>query len=248
MHVIEYPGSGTVAVCIHGFCQSSLFWAPTLERLADVGIAGMAPDLPGFGESADLPGPWTLEAFADGLAALLDRKGLDRVSVIGGSMGGAVAQHFALRHPARVARLLLVATGAFTADPAAALARADLLERAIWDETLITPMVAGFFHRPPDAAALAAFRHVAGMANRTAAVAAARSNARARTFERLGEIAAPTLIVQGRHDKARTPEHGAEMAARIPGAQLVVLEGSGHTPQIEEAEAFLAVAVPFLKG
>lgn len=248
MHVIEHPGSGTVVMCIHGFCQSSLFWTPTLERLAEAGIAGMAPDLPGFGESADLPGPWTLEAFADGIAALLVRKGLDRVCVIGGSMGGAVAQHLALRHPARVARLLLVASGAYTADPAAALAKADQLETAIWDDTLTTPMVSGFFHRPPDTATLAAYRRVAGMTNRTAAVSAARSNARARTFERLGDIAVPTLIVQGRHDKARTPEHGAEMAARIPGAQLVVLEGSGHTPQIEEAAAFLTVAVPFLKA
>ena len=248
MHATERPGTGTVAVCIHGFCQSSLFWAPTLDRLSEAGIAGMAPDLPGFGESAGLPGPWTLEAYADGLATLLDRKGLDRVCVVGGSMGGAVAQHFALRHPARVTRLLLVATGAFTADPAAALAKADQLETATWDDALTTPMVAGFFHRPPDAATLAALRRVAGMANRTAAVSAARSNARGRTFERLGEIAAPTLIIQGRHDKARTPEHGAEMAARIPGARLVVLEGSGHTPQIEEPDAFLAVAVPFLKG
>ena len=247
MHVIERPGTGTVALCLHGFCQSSLFWAPMLDRLSGAGIAGIAPDLPGFGASAGLPGPWTLEGYADGLAVLLDRRGLDRVAVVGGSMGGAVAQHFALRHPARVARLLLVATGAYTADPTAALARADQLENEIWDDALTTPMVAGFFHQPPDAATLAAFRRVAGMANRTAAVSAARSNARARTFERLGEIAVPTLIVQGRHDRSRTPEHGAEMAARIPGARLVVLEGSGHTPQIEEPEAFLAVAVPFLK-
>ena len=95
MHATERPGTGTVAVCIHGFCQSSLFWVPTLDRLSEAGIAGMAPDLPGFGESAGLPGPWTLEAYADGLATLLDRKGLDRVCVVGGSMGGAVAQHFA---------------------------------------------------------------------------------------------------------------------------------------------------------
>ena len=58
----------------------------------------------------------------------------------------------------------------------------------------------------------------------------------------------PTLIVQGRHDRTRTPEHGAEMASQIGGAQLFVLEGSGHTPQIEEPEAFWEVALPFLAG
>ena len=56
----------------------------------------------------------------------------------------------------------------------------------------------------------------------------------------------PTLIVQGRHDKARTPEHGALMRERIPDAKLAVIEDAGHTPQLEQPEAFHEVAVRFL--
>jgi pimeloyl-ACP methyl ester carboxylesterase len=56
----------------------------------------------------------------------------------------------------------------------------------------------------------------------------------------------PTLIIQGRHDRARTPEHGAEMRDRIPGAVLAVIEDAGHTPQLEQADAFDHVALPFL--
>jgi pimeloyl-ACP methyl ester carboxylesterase len=56
----------------------------------------------------------------------------------------------------------------------------------------------------------------------------------------------PTLIIQGRHDRARTPEHGAAMRERIPGARLEVLERAGHTPQLEEPDAFHALALPFL--
>ena len=59
-------------VCVHGFCQSSAYWEPLLDRMAELGVAGLAPDLPGFGGSADLPGPYTMEAYADGLAAWLD--------------------------------------------------------------------------------------------------------------------------------------------------------------------------------
>ena len=66
----------------------------------------------------------------------------------------------------------------------------------------------------------------------------------------IGEIRVPTLIIQGRHDRARTPEHGAAMRDRIPGSRLKVLKAfrPGHTPQLEEPEAFHALALPFLRG
>jgi pimeloyl-ACP methyl ester carboxylesterase len=157
-----------------------------------------------------------------------------------------VAQHFALRHPARVLRLLLVATGGAVADPAGALAKADALEQAAWNEACVAPVVDGFFYRPPPAAKLQQYRRIALMASKAAAVEAARSNARSRTLDRLGAIDVPTLIVQGRHDRARTPEHGAAMRDRIAGARLEIIEAAGHTPQLEAPDAFHAVALPFL--
>jgi pimeloyl-ACP methyl ester carboxylesterase len=243
---LERAGGEPAVVCVHGYCQSSAYWAPTLDRLAAAGRRGLAPDLPGFGASAGLPGPYTMESFADRLAALLDARGLARVALVGGSMGGVVAQHFALRHPARLDRLLLVATGAAMADPAAGLARADAVAAAPWNEEAIRPVVAGFFREPPAAAALADYRRIALAAAHPAAIEAMRSNAGSRTLERLDQIAVPTLIIQGRHDRARTPEHGAAMRDRIPGARLEILEGSGHTPQLEEPDAFHALALPFL--
>ena len=74
----------------------------------------------------------------------------------------------------------------------------------------------------------------------------ARSNASLRTFEELGRISAPTLIIQGRHDKARTPEHGAEMQKRIPNARLEIIEDAGHTPQLEQPDRFHEIALPFV--
>ena len=73
------------------------------------------------------PGHYTMEGYADAVARMLDAQGISRIVLVGGSMGGVVAQHFALRHLDRLERLLLVATGAFTTDPAAALAKADVL-------------------------------------------------------------------------------------------------------------------------
>jgi len=248
MHCLERAGTEPAVLCVHGYCQSSAYWAPTLGRLALVDVRGLAPDLPGFGASASLPGPYTMEAYADGLAALLDARGLERVALVGGSMGGVVAQHFALRHPARLARLLLVATGGVMGNPAAGLARADEVAAAPWDAAAVEPVVKGFFRDPPSPERLAEYRQIALMTSHVAAVEAARSNAQSRTLERLGEIRVPTLIIQGRHDRARTPEHGAAMRDRIPGARLEVLEASGHTPQLEEPDAFHALALPFLRG
>jgi pimeloyl-ACP methyl ester carboxylesterase len=228
-----------VVVCVHGYCQSSSYWAPTLDHLAAAGARGLTPDLPGFGASARVPGPYTMEAYADRLVALLDARGLGRVALVGGSMGGVVAQHLTLRNADRVSRLLLVATGAATADPAAALARADAIASTPWDAAAVAPVVAGFFRLPPPARMME-YQRIALAASQRAAVDAARSNAGSRTLERLGEIRVPTLIIQGRHDRSRTPEHGVAMRDRIPGARLVVLEGSGHTPQIEEPEPTLA--------
>jgi len=125
MICLERPGAEPAVLCVHGYCQSSAYWAPTLDQVASRGRRALAPDLPGFGASAALPGPYTMEAYADGLAALLDQRRIARVALCGGSMGGVVAQHFALRHPDRLDRLLLVATGAVMGDPAAGLAQAD---------------------------------------------------------------------------------------------------------------------------
>src|SRR5262245_45750781 len=246
MHRFERSGRPPAVVCIHGYCQSSAYWAPTVERIAQHGGHALAVDLPGFAGSATLPGPYTMEALADAVAALLHERGMAPAVVVGGSMGGVVAQHVALRHPASLERLLFVATGAYTADPAGALARADRLDAARWDEDAVRPIVTGFFHTPPPPERLTEYLRIALAASQPAAVEAARSNARNNVLGRLGEIRVPTLIVQGRHDAVRTVAHGEEMRARLADARLAVLEHSGHTPQLEEPDAFHRLALPFL--
>ena len=68
LYCLERPGDAPAVLCVHGYCQSSAYWAPTLERLAETGARGLAPDLPGFGASAGHPGPYTMEAYADVIA------------------------------------------------------------------------------------------------------------------------------------------------------------------------------------
>jgi pimeloyl-ACP methyl ester carboxylesterase len=246
VHVLERDGRRPAVLHLHGYCQSSEYWKPTLERLAEAGVQALAPDLPGFGASAGEPGPYTMEAYADALAEFLVPRRLDPVVLVGGSMGGVVAQHLVLRHPKLIGRLLLVATGAYTADPAAALAKADALASSAWSLQTVSPIVDGFFHHRPPESEIERFQDIALQASPAAAVEAARSNAKSRTLERLASIAVPTLIIQGRHDRARTPEHGAEMRNKIARARLAVIEEAGHTPHVEQPGSFHEIALPFL--
>jgi 3-oxoadipate enol-lactonase len=246
VHVLERDGRGPAVLHVHGYCQSSEYWKPTVERLAEAGRQALAPDLPGFGASASEPGPYTMEGYADALAGFVTSRGLDPIVLVGGSMGGVVAQHLVLRHARLVSRLLLVATGSYTADRTGALAKADLIASSAWSLETVSPIVEGFFYRRPPEAELKSLRAIAIRASHQAAVEAARSNANSRTLDRLGSIAVPTLIIQGRHDRARTPEHGAEMRDRIASARLEVIEDAGHAPQLEQPAAFHAIALPFL--
>jgi 3-oxoadipate enol-lactonase len=242
----EHAVGPPVLVFVHGFGQSSDFWWPSALRFAEAGARAIAVDLPGFGVSANAPGPYTMEGYSDRIAALLDALSVPRATIVGGSMGGVVAQHFALRHPDRLERLVLVATGAQTPDPVGALAKADRMASDSLSEDDISKMVDGFFFKPLSQAERHHFHEVVRMASREASVSAARSNARSNTLESLSRIIVPTLVVQGRHDRGRTPEHGELMCSLMPNAHLKVLENSGHTPQLEEPDAFQEVVAPFI--
>ena len=187
MYFVERPGAEPAVLCVHGYCQSSAYWAPTLDRLAAAGARGLAPDLPGFGASAGAPGPYTMEAYADGLVALLDARGLERVALVGGSMGGVVAQHLALRYPDRV-------SGSSSSPPARR--RPTRPPRSPgptpWRRRRGTPRRSSRRGRVLSPAAPAEtheeYQRIALAASHRAAVEAARSNAGSRTLERLGEI------------------------------------------------------------
>ncbi len=102
------PQTGQVLL-IHGVTASHLAWPFVVEELP--GIRAIAPDLRGRGRSNDLAGPAGLAAHADDLVAVLDHLGIERIPVVGHSMGAFVAVVFAHRHPSRVESLLLIDGG-----------------------------------------------------------------------------------------------------------------------------------------
>ncbi|MET0736035.1 MAG: alpha/beta fold hydrolase [Microbacterium sp.] len=108
--VWDPPGERTTDVLlIHGVTSSHLAWPFVVDRLP--GVRAIAPDLRGRGASSDLGGPAGMKAHADDLAAVLDALGIERILVVGHSMGAFVSVVFAHLHPERVTRLVLVDGG-----------------------------------------------------------------------------------------------------------------------------------------
>jgi 3-oxoadipate enol-lactonase len=211
---------------------------PTLSRELRV----IAYDFRGNGHSDEPPGPCTMATFVDDTVALLDHLAIDRAHVYGQSFGGMVAQELALTTPERVRTLVLGCT--------------DMGERTtIRPEGATTPKhepwralyAPGFPDRHPDRVAedlriVAAQRdHPIGRRRQWEAVQVFDSS------DRLPRLRIPTLVLHGTEDRLIPVENGRRLAARIPRAELVLLEGAGHVYHSERPEEADAAVLDFVR-
>jgi len=225
------------------------FLAPLAARFTAVTF-----DNRGTGASDKPMEDYSLEVMADEAVGVLDACRHARAHVVGISMGGMIAQLVALRHPARVDRLVLIATHGGgpgvvppTPEAMAALAadrtrpRAEVVRRAMpWPPS---PRPAS--REPAAIEALVALAEAqptpeAVFARQLAAILASRR------MSRLGAITAPTLVVHGTDDPLVPPANGAALARAIPGARLVELPGCGHLPMWECPARLADVLIDFL--
>lgn len=254
---VAIAGAGPPLVLLHGFTGSGETWASLAARLGSQ-VTTVAVDLPGHGRSSapDDPGRYALDRFAADLCRLLDVLRIERAAVLGYSLGGRAALRFSLAHPARLAGLVLESASPGIADEAERGARlaadgelADLIERegvaAFTDRWERLPLWASQDRLPPDArAALRAQRlgnRPSGLANSLRGASAAALPA---VTARLGELAAPVLVVAGRLD-TKYEAIAQQMAAAMPDARAVVLDDAGHAVHLEQPEAFAELVSGF---
>jgi proline iminopeptidase len=206
---------------------------------------------------------YTLDEYVEDLEALRRHLGIGAIDLAGHSHGGSVALKYALAYPERLARLLLFnSSGPFARDPDPGwLTAHDGFQTAQtrWDavDTTLTPdeLQAEFIRIFLPALHFYDYEPV----RQTVEALLARTTFSAEPFQqfdrematfdirdRVAEIASPTLIVMGDHDAPDVREGSHLMNERIPGAQLLVIPGSGHWPWIERPDLFFAAVMRFL--
>ena len=235
----EVRGSGPALLLTHGFSASSAMWASAAEQLARTHTV-VTWDIRGHGASdypAD-PALYSVPLSVGDMAALLDAVGAKKAVVAGHSLGGFLSLEFHLAHPERVAALVLIDTGPGY--------RSDA-PRAVWNER-IERMAAAFERKGlaalGDGAEVRAATHrdATGLAPAARGILAQKDG---RVVESLPKIGVPTLVLVGEHDEAFLAG-SRYMAEKIPGAELAVIPGAGHSPNLSKPEEFHRALEAFL--
>jgi naphthoate synthase len=258
LHVAD-RGSGPPLLLLHGFTGSGRVWDWLAARLA-TSYRVISPDLLGHGQSPAPTDPesYRTEPCLDDLLAVLDERDIRRTFCLGYSMGGRIAHALALRHPQRIAGLILesASPGIADADQRAARQRADeelalRIERqgveAFVDEWMKQPLFASqrilSVDRQTNARAIRHANTATGLAGSLRGVG---TGAQPSYWDRLGELQIPTLLIAGELD-AKFRDIAGEMAARIPNSQLRIISDAGHATHLENPDELLAHVQTFLR-
>jgi pimeloyl-ACP methyl ester carboxylesterase len=258
------PADGPAVVLLHGLASDGGTWEPSIPALAEHGLHVVAPDLLGHGES-DKPvaGGYSLDGFAGSLRSLLDALDLSRATLVGHSLGGAIAMHFAFHHPAYAERLVLVASGGLgrqvhVALRAAALPVAPPILRLLVNARIAPLYQAPRLHRtlrltPEDLVNLRrAGRTLADPDGRRAFFHTLRaviepSGQRGSMIE-MEYLAdhTPTLIVWSDGDHVIPVSHAYDVHRYLPSSRLELFPGRSHEPHRRHAERFANVVADFM--
>ncbi len=244
-------GSGPPLTLIHGVGASLEAWDGVAARLRDR-YRVVRYDQRGHGRSEKVPGRYTVEDFSGDLCGLLDVLGIARTHVAGHSLGGLVAQSFALEHPERLDRLALVS--------AVAGRTADERKRVGERLAMVASGIAGdHFRASLDRWFTDEFRAAnpklleeyaaRNQANDPGCYAAAyRVLAETDLIDRLAQITAPTLVTTGEHDQGSNPRMARLMHERIAGSVLRILPVLRHSILVEAPDTVATLLDDFLAG
>ncbi|MEJ2866085.1 alpha/beta fold hydrolase [Actinomycetospora flava] len=236
-------GEGDPVVFVHGTPSYSHEWRHVVPHVEAAGHRVITYDLLGYGDSErPLDRDTSVGAQTDLLLALLDELGVENPTLITHDIGGAIGQRVAVLHPGRIRRLMLIDTVSYDSWPSAtwqeiirarldsyaSMSAADFeamltrqLTMTVADEAVMTGDDLRAFLAPHRTAVgrTSFFEHQ---------VRHYDARYTREISDRLGEIAIPVRIVWGREDRWQPVSYAEKLAADIPGALLVVLDGAGH--------------------
>ncbi len=230
------------ALCLHGFPESSYMWRYVIAALADSGRRGIAPDLPGFGDSPpDPPGTW--ERQVEAVERLRVALGLERVALVLHDWGGLIGLRWACEHPDAVAALVVSNTGFFADGKWHGMARA--MRTPGEGEQLVSAITKDGFAHMLGAVSRGIDATVAAEYWKTFETPGGRQGVlelyRSGDFEKLepyegqlSRLGVPTLVLWGENDLFAPVAGAYRFQREIPDAKVVVLEGAGHFVYADE--------------
>ncbi|MBC6440427.1 MAG: alpha/beta fold hydrolase [Rhodospirillales bacterium] len=242
-------GEGPDLMLVHGVGSNLDSWNGVAAAL-DGRFRTIRLDLRGHGESDKPAGRYELDNFVSDVLAVRNHLDIERCHLAGHSLGGLVAQGFALGHPDRLDRLMLLSTAAGRTDEERARVEARLtagskgLPGEHFEKSLERWFTPAFIQDNPDAIA-----HYAGQnkKNDPAAYASAyRVLAQTDLADRLSDITAPTLVATGDSDIGSNPRMALLMHERIAGSSLHILGTLRHSILAEAPERVAALIGAFL--
>ena len=241
----ERHGAGAPLLLIHGLGYARWGWEPVVEPLArsfDV----LLFDNRGIGESDAPPGPYTTAELAVDALQVLDEAGVERAHVLGTSLGGMVAQELALAAPGRVDKLVLVST---TPGGPESFPMPEQTVQLMTSGATLRQFVENALAPEPDPELVERIlRHRERTAQPFDAWSAqAAAGATFAALDRVGAIAAPTLVLHGTEDAVVDSRNAALLAERIPHGCVELFGGGGHLFFWEQPDRFVELVTEFLR-
>lgn len=231
--------AGETVVLLHGVGSSSATWA-ALAPLLDERYALVMPDYRGHGDSEAPEPPYDVADFVADLERLLTELRLERVHLVGFSIGAIFAQAYAAAHPAQVGSLVLLnSIAGRTAEESARAAERAAHIRATDPALVAAGSVERWFTPEFSAARPDVVAHELQIVSATPHrpyAAAYDVLAGTDLLEEAAQIASPVLLVTGENDRGSTPRMSQALHERIPGSRLVIVDGRQHYLHLEVPE------------
>lgn len=251
----EVLGEGEPLLMIHGLGYDRFGWGPLRDLLArDFKVVVF--DNRGVGDSDVPEGPYAVSQMVEDASAVLDAAGIERAHVFGVSLGGYIAQEFALAHPGRLQKLVLASTAPggprSVPMPAAGLAafgRFPAMEREAGLRLMVENSLGsyGVREQPELVEEIYAYRLERGP-TLAGWQAQAYAGATFDAYDRSPGIKAPTLVLQGGGDNVVDPRNAELLVELIPNARLELIPDRGHLLIWQEADRLAAIVKEFLES
>jgi 3-oxoadipate enol-lactonase len=245
----DEEGSGAPLLLIMGLGWSSHAWYRTRPALSEK-YRTIALDNRGVGRSEVSAGPYSMVQMASDAATVLNAARVNTAHIFGVSMGGMIAQEFALQYPKKVRSMVLGCTAA--GGPQAVRAEQDVLQILMTrgqDPDQFAKAMAPFIYDPGTPAER--IEEDTAMRRKwyppaEAYFAQLQAILAWEAYDRLSQISAPTLVIHGENDRLVPPENAKLIAAQIPGAKLTMIPNASHIFTTDQAEKAHQVILDFL--